>query len=218
MCGRYSISTSIEELIEFYGISYEGPEFSPYFNAAPGYDLPIILNEDPNLLQLLHWGIKPKWFKAKTGLINIRAETLREKNTFKKLFENKRCIIPSTGFYEWQKSSSGKKIPYHIKVKDEKIFSFAGVWDDVKDEKTGEIIRSFSIITTETNELLKDIHNRMPVILPKEYEEEWLNVDTPLSSAADLLIPYDSNTMEAYIISDKINRPTNNSAEIINPA
>lgn len=218
MCGRFSLYIEPEVLEEYYGAHFEEKATYPEYNVAPAAIMPVITNEDTHLFQMIKWGIKPVWYKNKTGLINIRAETLKEKHTFKKMFEGKRCIIPSTGFYEWKVTEAGKKIPYHIKVKDEKVFSFAGLWDDIKDEKTGEVIRGFSIITTETNDLLKDIHNRMPVILPKDKEELWLNTDEPLNTIAGLMTPYDPNQMEAYAISDKINRPTNNNAEILNPA
>ena len=165
---------------------------------------------------MVKWGIKPKWFKTKSGLINIRAETLIKKNTFKKLFVHKRCFIPSTGFYEWHTTESGIKVPYHIKPKDDKIFTFAGLWDDTMDE-SGDLIKTFSIITTEANSLLKSIHDRMPVILSKKLENVWLSDLSDEEAISVITSSYSLKKLEMFRVSEKINSPKNNSVDMITP-
>lgn len=156
----------------------EAPLFSPATDIFPGTMLPIISMEDPAIAILARWGLIPRWAKdPKIGykMINARSETLTEKPAFRKPFLNGRCLVPATGFFEWQKQND-RKIPYRVTVNDQEIFAFAGLTDQWQDDK-GERHRTFSIITTEPNSVLLPIHQRMPVILDRDQEAAWLNPD-----------------------------------------
>jgi putative SOS response-associated peptidase YedK len=216
MCGRFT-NTAEEEMLENrYQAHMEETTYSPHYNISPSAVLStIILKEEPSLFQKLQWGIKPVWYKKSGGLINVKAETLLEKKTFQKNLEHKRCIIPATGFYEW-KPVDGKKQPYYIQIKDSPIFSFAGIWSEDKNDD-GSVKRTFAIITTEANELMSEIHNRMPVILHPEDEFEWLSEDPSAIDVRSLLSPYDSESMTAFPVSLKVNNPRNNLSDLINP-
>jgi putative SOS response-associated peptidase YedK len=145
-------------------------------------------------------------------MINARAETILEKSSFKHPFQRTRCLVPSDGFFEWKKESTGK-VPYRIITKDNAIFAMAGIWDTWKDTE-GTVLRSFSIITTEANELMQPIHDRMPVILLPEHEKEWLQ-GSETRTLLNFLKPYPSELMEAYPISMLVNSPSNDSPEVI---
>jgi putative SOS response-associated peptidase YedK len=187
MCGRFT-ETEIEALLELrYGARAEF-QIKPSYNISPSAMVPVLLNEEPSQFQELQWGLLPMWHKAKSrGIINVRAESFVEKHTFRKSLREKRCLIPATGFYEW-KAEGGKKQPYYIQVSDEPLFSFAGIWSEDKD-KVGETVRTFAIITTEANEFMRTIHDRMPVILPREREMSWLEDGLSESEAIQYLRP-----------------------------
>jgi putative SOS response-associated peptidase YedK len=146
-------------------------------------------------------------------MINARAETLLEKPAYKRLIQKKRCLLIADGFYEWKKTN-GLKTPYRIMLKTGELFAFAGLWDLW--EKEGKRILSCSIITTFPNALCKEIHDRMPVILPREREGEWLS-DIPVEKAIEFLQPYTNDAMTCYEISSNVNNPKNNSVDIISP-
>jgi putative SOS response-associated peptidase YedK len=216
MCGRFSLYVSPKILEEHYDAEFQGLEnYKPSYNAAPSQDLPVILDEDPRSIQFVDWGLHPSWFKQAKGLINLRSDTMVKK-PFMRKYLSKRCLVPATGFYEWKAGEGKTKTPFHIFLKDRKIFSFAGVWEQEKD-KEGNLVNHFSIITTEPNELMSKIHNRMPVILTQEQEKIWLQDDLDNEHALQLLNPYPTEEMDAYAISTKVNSPKNNNAEIINP-
>lgn len=214
MCGRYSLHISADDLESFFEAEFEGSPYPPNYNVTPQTKMPVITNEDPRLFQFITWGLHPVWLKVKTGIINIRSEAVQTKPFFKKLFEAKRCLIPATGFYEWKKES-GKKIPYYFTLKDTPVFSFGGIWFERK-ITNNETERFFAILTTEANDILSPIHNRMPVILSHRDEKEWLNDDTPITTLAHLMSPFDAKRMQFTQVSTKVNNPKNNSAELIN--
>ncbi len=213
MCGRFQLNAEQAVLEAEYKAHFEDVPNFPMYNVAPTTTMPVILNEDPSLIQMVRWGLTPSW--SKKDLINVRAETIAEKKTFKKSFEERRCLVPSTGFYEWKKTEGGKKIPYYIGLKDEEIFSFAGIWSTYKNED-GENVREFAIITTTPNELTAKIHDRMPVILKKEDEATWLN-EEDLNIVGSLMKSYPASDMRTHQISTKINNPKYNDAALINP-
>ena len=148
-------------------------------------------------------------------MINAKAETITEKASFKNPFKRKRCLVLSDGFYEWKKITPKEKIPYRIKMEDDSLFTMAGIWDTWKNEE-GDPINSFSIITTSPNELMENIHNRMPVILKKEDEKAWLN-DNDTDYLQSLLKPFPAKEMTAYSISKLVNTPRNDTPEIMEP-
>lgn len=218
MCGRFSINLKARELEEIFDASFEEEAKFTRFNIAPSAMVPAILDEDRKLFQLVKWGILPKWMEKQgktTGLINVRGETVMEKPTWKSDFEERRCIIPATSFFEWEKAE-GKKIPYLIKMKDGKPFSFAGIWSVGVDEE-GNLTPTFAILTTEANGLLRIIHDRMPVILDEKDIEGWLDHGTNIDDLMKMLRPYDADKMMMHRVSDVVNNPKNDKAEILNP-
>ncbi len=216
MCGRYSIFTPTDILKIRFNVQ-RAEALKPTYNAAPTQNLPVILNSDPETIQTCRWGLIPSWAKdQKIGnkMINARAETLLQKPSFRTPFKKQRCLVLADGFYEWKETLSGK-IPHRISMRDNEPFAFAGIWEVWK-TPDGEDVNSFSIITTEPNELMKPLHNRMPVILRKENEGKWLQeIDT--SEAQKRLEPYPFEDLEAYPISTLVNSPRNNSKDIIKP-
>lgn len=170
-------------------------------------DYPIITS-DP-AIQHFKWGLIPSWVKdedqadeIRRMTLNARADTIFKKPSFREPILKKRCLIPSTGYFEWR-HEEGKKVPYYIYVKDEPIFSIAGIYDSWLDKSTGEVLNTFSLITTDTNPLTDFIHNtkhRMPAILSKEDEEKWLDPKLDKKNIGKLLLPFPADRMDAYII------------------
>ncbi len=215
MCGRFQLSVKGKHISERFNVEVFDEMYSPNFNCAPSQKLPVITNINPGKLSFFQWGLIPSWAKdPKIGfkLINARGETLGEKPAFRSAFEKRRCLIPANGFYEWRKHD---KIPFRIFIKDENFFALAGIWETWTDAENRPI-HSFSIITTKPNKLMESIHDRMPVILPREHEEAWLK-EKNTAQLSKLLIPFSSIKMEAYPISKKVNSTKNNGAEIIVP-
>ncbi|WP_427050350.1 SOS response-associated peptidase [Paenibacillus sp. TC-CSREp1] len=219
MCGRFTITDPLDEIMERYMASIaDGFEYRPNYNAAPMQYIPtIIAGKEGNKLGALRWGLVPSWAKDdKIGnkMINARAETLTEKPAFKRLISSKRCIIPCSGFYEWKKEESGKR-PMRILMKDDRLFSLAGLYDTWTDQD-GNKLSTCTIITTEPNSLLEKIHNRMPVILRSEEEAEWLGRDNnDVQSLLSLLKPYKASEMRAYEVPKEVGNVRNNNKGLI---
>jgi putative SOS response-associated peptidase YedK len=217
MCGRFSISTPTDILKVRFKVQ-RCEDLTPNFNAAPTQRLPVILNSEPAAINLCQWGLIPGWAREPTignKMINARAETLSQKPSFRDPFKRHRCLVLADGFYEWKKVSE-KKIPYRISMKTNEPFAFAGIWDEWRSPE-GECLRSFAIITTEPNPLMKPLHHRMPVILSRENEAGWLQ-ELDVSKAQKMLKPYPLDELEAYPVSSLVNSPRNNSAEVMKPA
>lgn len=217
MCGRYSFAPDLKIVNEHYNIMANPADVTANYNAAPTQLLPVISNETPRQLSLFRWGLVPFWAKdASIGnkLINARAESLDTKPSFRNAFKNRRCLVPADAFYEWKKAAGGKtKIPYRISIKNQPLFSMAGIWEQWKNP-AGELLQSFSIVTTKANELVAGLHNRMPVILPPEAEHLWLS-DLKKDELLALLQPFDAGAMELYPVSTLLNSARNNSKELI---
>ena len=218
MCGRITI-TAKQEILEdrFYAKAAEN--FKRQYNAYPNHDrykLPVVTNEDPEHITLRYWGILPVWWtRDKRGLINIKHETLRDKSTFRKDLTARRCLVLADGFYEW-KGERGQKTPYHIRLKGGEPFAFAGLYEENKlDDRA---IDTFAIVTTAPNELMALIHNRMPVILCREDEHEWINPDTTPEQALEILDrPVASDAMESYVVSQNVNNPGYDNEDALHP-
>lgn len=216
MCGRFQLSVKGKQISERFNVEVFDEFYKPNYNCAPSQKLPVITNSEPHKLGYFKWGLIPFWAKdPKIGnkLINTRAETILDKPSFKNAFKKRRCLIPANGFYEWKKDAN--KTPYRIFLKRETLFSMAGIWETWKDAE-GRAIHSFSIITTQPNALMKQIHNRMPVILDQHNEEDWLN-ETDEKMLQKLLKPYKPDKMDAFPIASLVNSPVNNTADIIKP-
>ena len=216
MCGRFSIA-GFEGIEERFQIKIEFPDLKPNYNVAPSQDITVILNNGLNYLAMFRWGLIPFWAKDPSighKMINARAETVDEKPSFKTCLQRKRCLIVADGFYEWKKEGTTKR-PHRITLKSKEFFGFAGLWDTWK-SPTGEIVNSCSIITTTPNELMEPIHNRMPVILPRDVEPVWLDQSiTDSHYLKSLLVPYPAELMIAYEVSPFVNSVKNNGPECL---
>ena len=219
MCGRYSLIADIQELARQFEFDGTGFEDSPRYNVAPTQAVLTVTNRDARHAEYMRWGLIPSWAKdASIGnrMINARGETVAQKPSFRNALQRRRCLVLADGFYEWQKVGKGKQ-PMRIVLKSREPFAFAGLWETWRNPE-GETIRSCTIITTEANDLLRPIHERMPVILPRELEEFWLDGNVTESAAlSDVLSPYSDEAMEAYQVSPLVNKATNNSADLIVP-
>ncbi len=215
MCGRFSIAKERDEIEDRFEIHIDPAMFTKNYNAAPSQILPIITNEEQEQASFHKWGLIPHWAKDETignKLINARGETIAEKPSFRDAAEKRRCLVITDGFYEWQRSG-GEKQPYRITLADESLFTFAGLWESWKAED-GREVRTFTIITTEPNELMKPIHNRMPVMLTPDNERVWIS-DESLEDVMHLLQPYDEKEMNAYPVTKKVNSPKNNDRSVM---
>jgi putative SOS response-associated peptidase YedK len=219
MCGRFTLTTSKDELEERYQAIVQF-DYRPRYNIAPGQLIAAVISDgEKKRIGQLKWGLIPFWAKdEKIGykMINAKCETLHEKPAFKHLLVRKRCLIPADGFYEWAKTG-GKKQPYRVTLKSQGIFSMAGLYDTWV-SPNGEKISSCTIITTEPNELMSPIHSRMPVILDPEEEETWLNrdMDDPLLIRS-LLDPHPSEAMTMYAVSNDVGNVKNDYPALIQP-
>ena len=220
MCGRFSQSKSAETIAQVFQVN-NVPPLTPRYNIAPTQQIQTILQnaeQSQREFQMLHWGLIPSWAKdPKMGarMINARAETVAEKPSFRAAFKQRRCLILADGFYEWQQQEK-KKQPFYFRMNDEHPFAFAGLWEHWK-SGDGEVINSCTILTTEPNDLMRPVHNRMPVIIdPKDYDL-WLDTEVKTPELLQpLLHPYSAEEMTAYPVSTKVNKPVNDSAELIN--
>ncbi|MFW6458664.1 MAG: SOS response-associated peptidase [Halodesulfurarchaeum sp.] len=215
MCGRTSLFQPQPEIERRFGAAFE-VEYEPRYNIAPGDGLVVVHDEDPETLTVDEWGFTPAWADSFDGgprPINARAETVEETDLFRSVFENRRALVIADGFYEWAGDRGGKQ-PYRVELEAGSLFAMAGVWSRWE---SGEMERTtVAILTSEANDVVEPIHDRMPVILEAGEESTWLDPDT-LSAAKSLLGPYEGGDMDAYPISPLVNDPANDSPAVIDP-
>ena len=221
MCGRFTLFADYGQILERFDVdvAFDEENYSPNFNVAPSQSVISIINDGSrNRLGTLRWGLIPGWAKdEKIGykMINARSETVDEKPSYRHAFLKKRCIIPMDSFYEWKVEENGK-VPMRIKMKSDEIFGVAGLWEAWKNPK-GETVHSCTILTTEANSLVKDIHDRMPVILTRGNEKEWLNPSLQGKEILkSMLVPFDVALLAAYSVSSEVNSPKNNQIGLLN--
>jgi putative SOS response-associated peptidase YedK len=217
MCGRFTLHHSTEEVIERFSVKEVSFTLTPRYNIAPSQPIAAVTEKSPRYLEGFKWGLVPFWAKdPKIGnkMINARAETLLEKPAFKQALMRRRCLIPADGFYEWKAEGKGK-VPLHIRLRTSRLFAFAGLWEEWKSPE-GELLRTCTIITSEPNDLISQIHNRMAVILKPEHESIWLdNSIKDLDELMNLLQPYPDKEMEVYPVSKRVNSPSFEDSECI---
>lgn len=208
MCGRYTLKTNIQTVAQVFNVA-PTLETQPRYNVAPTQEVVTVMQNGQRHLAMMRWGLIPRWAKdAAIGskMINLRADTLEEKPSFRRLLDNKRCLMVADGFFEWRQEN-GVKYPMYFTLKDDEPFAFAAVWDTWQNPQ-GEQIRSCSLITTEPNDLVAPIHNRMPVILPKGAYQEWLDTDVKDTTMLEqLLVPFPADQMAVRQVSRAINNP-----------
>jgi putative SOS response-associated peptidase YedK len=223
MCGRFTAKFEFSDIRVHWNPDRDLPKYTPRFNIAPEQISPtipvIVRNRGANECRLMHWGLIPHWAADPSignRMINARAETLTELPSFKPLVDRRRCIIPTDGFYEWRKEGK-RKVPMWVHLKTKEPFALAGLWD-VWRKTDGGKVESFTIITTEPNELIQPIHNRMPVILRQEDEEQWLDVSrTAFVKVRLLLKPIPASLMDAHDVSPIVNSAKYDGPECIQP-
>jgi putative SOS response-associated peptidase YedK len=217
MCGRYTLKVDTT-LAERFALSGDVPELQARYNIAPGQELPVVVANSPHRLVLMQWGLVPFWAKtAREGykLINARAETVDSKPAFKQAFGQRRCLVPATGFYEWQQVAGGKQ-PYHFELTDGGTFAFAGLYSLWHDEGGAEL-HSYTIITTTPNDLVRPVHDRMPAMLRREDEARWLDPEAPREALLALLQPYPADAMRAYPVDPRVGSPRYDDPKLLEP-
>ncbi len=218
MCGRFGLDLPPKSAMQVFGLE-QVADYAPRLNIAPGTDICAILlqNTGGRVPRLLRWGLVPHWAKSpgdsrdpRTGprMINARAETVAQKPSFRAAFRNRRCLIPATVFYEWRKLERGKQ-PYAMAMADNAPFAMAGIWARWQDPAApeGGELHSVCIVTTEANELLRPVHERMPVIVPPREWDVWLG--SAPGDPSGLLRPYPAEAMRAWPVGTAVNNPSN---------
>jgi putative SOS response-associated peptidase YedK len=217
MCGRFVI-TSAPEAIRRLLAYEEHPNFPPRYNVAPTQPVPIVrLEEGRRHFALVRWGLIPSWVKDPRKfalLINARVEGIAEKPAFRAAMNRRRCLVPTDGFYEWQRAGKAKR-PYFIRARDRRPMAFAGLWESWTDPDGG-VVESMAIVTCPANALLAPIHDRMPVILPEQHFELWLATEKVKAKDAEgLLAPAPEDLLEAFEISPLVNKVANEGPQLI---
>ena len=221
MCGRFTLHTPESRIRETFNLEHTEPlGLNLRYNIAPSQEIPIIRNSDTSReMMLARWGLIPGWSKeskTKYSTINARIESIAEKPTYRTPFKRQRCLIPADGFYEWKKVESNK-VPHHIRMKDGKVFAFAGLWDHWEGE--GDRIESCTIIVMPANEVMKPVHERMPAIISPAHYDLWLDSRiTDKQEIMQLLNSAPSSQLTAYPVSTWVNSPKNNNERCIRPA
>lgn len=217
MCGRFVIELSAELLAEVFGLATV-PEIRPSYNVAPTQIVPVVREvSDHRSLVQLKWGLVPPWAKDPgigSQMINARSETVAQKPSFRHAIKYHRCIVPVSGWYEWQHVERAK-IPYYFHLKDGRPLGLAGIWEEWR-APDGTLLDTFSILTTAANEIVAPVHDRMPVVVPPDAYSIWLSKHhTDPAQLEPLYPPVPISGLEVYPVSDYVNSPRNNSPECI---
>ena len=226
MCGRFARKSTQEVLAEWFDLDLdEMPWFAPSYNVAPQSTQPVVrLGRDTGRREmvLMRWGLVPFWAKeAKIAYstINARAEEAASKPTYREALKRRRCLIPADAFYEWQRLDAKTKHPFAFVLASDEPYAFAGLWESWRPKEPADALplETFTILTTDPNELMKPVHNRMPVILdPKDYDR-WLSPGDPAHPPIDLLRPYPAERMRAWPVDDRVGNVRNNDADLLKP-
>ncbi|NLX46716.1 MAG: SOS response-associated peptidase [Euryarchaeota archaeon] len=216
MCGRFSLGLVYGFSTRF-GVP-EDPSIKPRYNIAPFQQVPVIVGGGSKSIRRMRWGLVPHWAKGEEfglKLINVRSESALEKPMFKPLLNRQRCLVPATGFYEWQRQGSRRR-PFHVRVRGQEFFAMAGIYDTWSRE--GKELITFSILTTAANDTLAPIHDRMPVILRQEREGEWVSTEVlSADSMSEIFEPLPSSCIDAYPVSDMVNDSRSDHPDMVLP-
>lgn len=216
MCGRYSLTASPEDVRALFEY-IDQPNFPARYNIAPTQPVATVRREHgKRRFHLIRWGLVPSWVKdpaSFTLLINARSETAADKPSFRAAMRHHRCLFPASGFYEWRRTPDGKQ-PYYIRPADGGVMAFAGLWDTWSDADGGDI-DSGAVLTTAANRMVARIHNRMPAILRPEAFEPWLDTGSVTArEAKQLLLPIEDGYLEAIPVSSRVNKVSNDDADL----
>ena len=217
MCGRFEIHSTLEIIAKVFGIGSITFDYQPSYNIAPSQDILLVVNDGERRLIQSRWGFVPSWSKELTAgykMINARAESVAEKPSFREAFQHQRCLVVADGFYEWKKEGA-KKRPFYIRLKSGKPIAFAGLYNFWKSPE-GEQICTGTIITTDANEIVRPLHDRMPVIASPDAYDLWLEPDVHDKALLQkILKPYPSAELDVYEVTPNVNSPKNNAPENI---
>jgi putative SOS response-associated peptidase YedK len=224
MCGRYARRSDKQRIAEYFAVHGPSlPDFGPSWNVAPQTFQPVVrLNRDTGErdLVLMRWGLIPFWAKDPSiGLrtINAKAETITTAPAFREAIKYRRGLVPADAFYEWQKLDAKNRQPFAIAMKDGQPYALAGLWEKWKDRKAGTELLTFTVITTDPNEVVQPMHDRMPVIIPERDYDRWLRAE-PDRPPIDLLRPFDAEKMTAWKVEKAVGNVKNDRPELIEPA
>jgi putative SOS response-associated peptidase YedK len=221
MCGRFTLTATPEALHQTFPL-FEGIDWQPQYNIAPSQNVLAVRLQpetgDPEAVRL-RWGLIPSWaddIKIGYRMINARAETVRDKPSFRAAYKHRHCLVIADGFIEWQQTGGKTKQPYHIRLKDARPFAFAGLWDHWHREE--QVIESCTILTTAANATVRPVHDRMPLILDRQDHDLWLNAaSAKAGNVLDALHPLSAEALTAIAISTRVNSPSNNDAACLEP-
>jgi putative SOS response-associated peptidase YedK len=225
VCGRYTSRTSAGDLAAYFGADdLVGDDLGPRYNVAPTDEVYLVAESKEHVRRLgtARWGLVPFWADGPTGaakLINVRAETLLGRSTFRRTFERRRCLVPADGFYEWETQPGSKqRVPWHFSRVDHAPFAFAGLWEAWHPPDGGDRLVSCSIITTRANEVVAPLHDRMPVVLEPDAWEAWLDVDGhDVEALQSLLVPAGDGVITRTRASKAVNNVRNDGPELLEP-
>jgi putative SOS response-associated peptidase YedK len=224
MCGRYGRRADKQRISEWMQTHntnvFDDSYLEPSYNVAPQSMQPVVRLDSETgerELTVMRWGLIPFWSKDAYSTINARAETITTSPAFREAMKRRRCLVPADWFYEWQKLDAKTKQPYAIGLQDGSLFAFAGLWDSWKDRATGQALETYTVITTDPNELMEPLHNRMPVILHRQDYERWLTPGDPSQLPVDLLRPFPTNEMRAWHVSSDVGNVRINSPDLVEP-
>jgi putative SOS response-associated peptidase YedK len=219
MCGRFTLTLDPGDLQDELNFDISSVDLTPRYNIAPSQPVAAVRDGGTRKVEMFRWGLVPSWAKdASIGykMINARSETISEKPSFRVPFSRRRCLIPADGFYEWAQGDGGK-IPYYFYLKDHKAFTFAGLWEEWQPKEGGDLLLTCTIITCAANDVLKQYHERMPVILPTDIRWLWLDPAAKAPELQSWLKPYPSDEMAWHEVSRLVNKPDMDTAELIAP-
>jgi putative SOS response-associated peptidase YedK len=219
MCGRFTLTLELPVLQQELGIKEVPSDWNPRFNIAPTQKVPVVIDSEARKIELLRWGLIPYWAKDPSignKLINARAETISEKPAFRSAFERRRCLVVANGFYEWKREGkSGPAIPHFYYREGGKPFAFAGLWENWVSPE-GEKIRTCTIITCASNEVVRPVHPRMPVVLTGDDLWTWMDGQSK-EELQSVLVPYEKGDLKEHTVSTAVNRPDPDGPELIAP-
>jgi putative SOS response-associated peptidase YedK len=230
MCGRYAFFTPVEAIVRLFQVREQhAAEVAPRYNVAPTQEAPIVrlsafLDEDESHVPVrelawARWGLVPFWARERSignRMINARGETVAAKPAFRAPFRKRRCIVPADGFYEWQKTASGKQ-PWYIRAASGRPLAFAGLWELWDPPEGGAPLASFAIVTTSASSFMRPLHDRMPVVLDAEGVDAWLDPGAPPGELQRLLAPAPEDALEAWPVSRRVNSPFNEDPSLVAP-
>lgn len=219
MCGRYSLAITPIRLTETFELPPDTCFPPARYNIAPTQTAPVVrLDENgARTLGVLRWGLVPAWAKDPSigsRMVNARSETVAEKPSFRTAYKKRRCLVPASGFYEWMKAPGGKKQPYFIRPAADHCMAMAGLWERWSASDKEEPIETFTILTMAANQAMEKLHDRMPVLVPREAFNRWLD---PAQDSTDLFCPREEPALSIYAVSTRVNSPTKDEQNLIEP-